>query len=226
MYFYKDGYAVRAIHPRPKRRGFSRKSGKKCHYFLTGASIAIGLTWGSFALLFFPADPDIQILLVCVLLGLMAGAIATNTVHPPSLHGYSLGIMLPLFLAHLYYGQQNHAMYFSNENNHHILSLMLCIMVLLLSMIGRQVARKYEHSLQSLFIQQDLSHRLSQQNEANQQALQQLHRSNQKLHHYEIQLKQVLSVQHSLIKERDSEIERLRESAIFALSSLATPTSC
>ena len=61
-------------------------------------ALAAGIMWGVAAVVFFPVDIGYQSLLICVMLGLVAGAVTMNSVHPPSLYGYLLGIMIPLIL--------------------------------------------------------------------------------------------------------------------------------
>jgi two-component system, sensor histidine kinase len=56
----------------------------------------IALMWGSIALLFFPSDLAYQALMICLLLGLAASAVTLDSVYPPSLYIFVLGVILPL----------------------------------------------------------------------------------------------------------------------------------
>ncbi len=59
-------------------------------------ALVFGMMWGVGTLFFFPGDLLTQVLLVCVLMGLTAGAATMNSMHPPAFHAYVLGLMLPL----------------------------------------------------------------------------------------------------------------------------------
>jgi hypothetical protein len=56
------------------------------HRHFTFSSVVSGSMWGGAAVLFFPADVAYQSILICVLLGLSAGAVTMNPVHPTSPH--------------------------------------------------------------------------------------------------------------------------------------------
>jgi response regulator RpfG family c-di-GMP phosphodiesterase len=64
------------------------------HFF--SFALVVGMMWGFGTLFFFPHELLTQVLLVCVLLGLAAVATTMNSMHPPSLYAYVLGLMLPL----------------------------------------------------------------------------------------------------------------------------------
>ncbi len=69
-------------------RGWSR------HFF--GFSLVTGMMWGFGTIFFFPNALLDQVLLVCVMLGLVAAATTMNSTHPPSAYTYVPGVMLPL----------------------------------------------------------------------------------------------------------------------------------
>ena len=55
------------------------------------------ITWGSAGVLMFvPGDLAYQALLICVVMGLSAGAATSNPFHPPSMFIYLIGMILPL----------------------------------------------------------------------------------------------------------------------------------
>ena len=64
------------------------------HFF--SFALVIGMMWGFGTLFFFPEELLTQVLLVCVMLGLAAVATIMNSMHPPALYAYVLGLMLPL----------------------------------------------------------------------------------------------------------------------------------
>ncbi len=63
------------------------------------------LMWGLNAILFFPQDLAFQAALICLSLGLVAGAITLDSTFPPSMYIYVLGVSLPLFGSLVYYGE-------------------------------------------------------------------------------------------------------------------------
>ena len=71
---------------------------KDWHTHFTIFSLAAGIMWGIATVVFFPGDIGYQSLLICVMLGLVAGAVTMNSVHLPSLYGYLFGIMIPLIV--------------------------------------------------------------------------------------------------------------------------------
>lgn len=54
------------------------------------------LLWGIIAVWFFPPDLAFQALMICLTLGLVAGAVTLDSVYPPSLYIYVFGVTLPL----------------------------------------------------------------------------------------------------------------------------------
>jgi signal transduction histidine kinase/CheY-like chemotaxis protein len=62
--------------------------------------------WGMIALWFFPPDLAYQALMICLSLGLVAGAVALDSVYPPSLYIYVLGVTLPLLARLVFYGNE------------------------------------------------------------------------------------------------------------------------
>ncbi len=59
-------------------------------------ALVFGMMWGVGTLFFFPGVLLTQVLLVCILMGLTAGAATMNSMHPPAFHAYVLGLMVPL----------------------------------------------------------------------------------------------------------------------------------
>lgn len=66
------------------------------HRFMWLTAMA-GLAWGSIGVLMFVPDQlAYQALLICVVMGLSAGAVTTNPFHPPSMFIYQAGVIVPL----------------------------------------------------------------------------------------------------------------------------------
>ncbi len=117
-------------------------------------SIAIGLAWGSVALLFYPQDMAYQTLLICVVLGLAAGAVTMNAVHPPTLYIFVLLSSLPLFLSLLVV---------SKDVTHWILAGMLMLFLVMVLNAGRELSKTFWTSLVRRFENDSLIRQLTEQ---------------------------------------------------------------
>ena len=100
------------------------------------------ITWGSAGVIMFaPGDLAYQSLMICVVMGMTAGAATSNPFHPPSMFIYLIGIILPL-LGRLAW---------ENDLTHWILFIMLsmfCIYVLISAM---ELIRTFEQSQRRRF---------------------------------------------------------------------------
>jgi signal transduction histidine kinase len=95
------------------------------------------VTWGSAGVLMFvPGDLAYQALLICVLMGMAAGAATSNPFHPPSMFIYIVGMVLPL-MARLAW---------ENDTAHWILFGMLCLFVVFVVKSGLELIRTFEQS--------------------------------------------------------------------------------
>ncbi len=66
------------------------------------------MMWGVSTVYFFPPDLAFQALMICLTLGLVAGAVSLDSVYPPSLYIFVLGVTLPLILRLLLVGDETH----------------------------------------------------------------------------------------------------------------------
>lgn len=74
---------------------------RECRRMRLHFNILTGLTalmWSMTAIYFFPDDLTYQALLICITLGLAAGAITLDSAYPPSIYIYVLGVTLPLIV--------------------------------------------------------------------------------------------------------------------------------
>jgi two-component system, sensor histidine kinase len=95
------------------------------------------ITWGSAGvLLFVPGDLAYQALLICVVMGLTAGAATTNPFHPPSMFIYLTGMILPL-LGRLAW---------ENDSTHWILFAMLSMFCAFILKSAFELIRTFEQS--------------------------------------------------------------------------------
>ncbi len=100
------------------------------------------ITWGSAGMLMFvPGDLAYQALLICVVMGLSAGAATSNPFHPPSMLIYQAGIILPL-LSRLAW---------ANDVTHWILFGMLSLFCVYVLNSALALIRTFEQSQQRRF---------------------------------------------------------------------------
>lgn len=94
---------------------------------------SVGLMWGIAAIWFFPVDLAYQALLLCVILGLSAGAVTMNPVYPPALYVFLGSILLPTICRVAYEG----------DSVHGIIAVMLTLFSVVVMNSGRQLARTF-----------------------------------------------------------------------------------
>jgi len=95
------------------------------------------IVWGSAGVIMFvPNDLAYQALLICVVMGLSAGAATSNPFHPPSMFIYQTGILLPL-MARLEW---------ENDKIHWILFGMLCMFCIYVLKSALELIRTFEQS--------------------------------------------------------------------------------
>lgn len=100
-------------------------------------TILTATMWGLNAILFFPHDLAFQAALICLSLGLVAGAITLDSTFPPSMYIYVLGVSIPLFGCLVYYG----------EITQWILAGMLLLYLFGTLSAGRDLSKTYWKSL-------------------------------------------------------------------------------
>jgi two-component system, sensor histidine kinase len=111
------------------------------------------LCWGSIALLFFPPDLAYQALMICIILGLVAGSVSLNSVYPPALYIYALGVTLPMLFRLIVSGDQPHL----------ILALMLLLFLIGSISAGRELNKTFWKSLWQRYENDQLIEQLTDQ---------------------------------------------------------------
>ncbi len=97
----------------------------------------VGAMWGIGAVVFFPGELVYQALIICVILGLAAGAVTMNPVYPPALLIYLAAVMLPTIFR----------VACENDSLHWILAAMLTLFSFVVIGSGRQLGRTFYISL-------------------------------------------------------------------------------
>lgn len=100
-------------------------------------ALVIGAMWGLAAVCFFPADLAYQAFIICVILGLSAGAVTMNPVYPPALYLYLSSLLLPTILRVALVG----------DPLHWIIALMLTLFSVVVVNSGRELSRTFFTSL-------------------------------------------------------------------------------
>jgi signal transduction histidine kinase/CheY-like chemotaxis protein len=114
---------------------------------------AVGAMWGIAALCFFPADLAYQALIICVILGLSAGAVTMNPIHPPALYLFLLSMLLPIIARVAY----------EDDSIHWILAAMLTLFTLVVLNSGRQLGGIFVASLSQRYANQALVEQLTKE---------------------------------------------------------------
>jgi signal transduction histidine kinase len=123
----------------------------------------VGTIWGAAGVLMFvPGDLAYQTLLICVLLGVAAGAVTLNPVFPPSLYIFLALLILPVAFLNFAAG----------DRPHFILGVLLFIYLVFVLNAGRGLSRTFEQSLRSEWENARLVGQLVQQKERAEQAQQ------------------------------------------------------
>ena len=171
------------------------------HTHFTVFALGAGLLWAVGAGAYFPIDINEQSILICVMLGLVAGAVTMNPVHPTSLYGFALGIMIPLIVQIM----------FVHEMHHWLLGLMLLLFTMAVLYAGHGLNKTFMLSLQQRFENADLLQKLSLQKSETELARYQLEQANIELYKTLHELQSVnASLEHRVIEETEQNIQKER----------------
>jgi response regulator RpfG family c-di-GMP phosphodiesterase len=181
------------------------------HLHFTFFALAAGMMWGTAEMLSFPSDIGYQGLMICIMLGLVAGAVTMNPIHPPSLYAYLFGIMFPLI------GR----VAVENDFVHSILSLMLVIFLMVVMFAGRGLNKTFMLSLSQRFENFELLQQLTARKAEVEEARKELELTNSVLLDNESKLEQMVEERTAELLNRTQEIELIKDTTIVALSSLA-----
>ncbi len=181
------------------------------HLRFTFFALAAGLLWGMAAVLFFPDDVGYQGLVISIMLGLVAGAVTMNPIHPPSLYTYVLGIMLPLIARVMHV----------DDFAHYVLSLMLVLFLILILIAGRGLNRTFILSLRQRFENFELLQQVTEQKAEIEEAKKELETANNVLRDHESMLEHLVQERTSQLLQRTQEIELIKDTTVVALASLA-----
>lgn len=100
-------------------------------------TVLTSLMWGMNSLWFFPPDLAFQAVMICISLGLIAGAITLDSAYPPSMYIYVFGVSMPLLFSLLFFGDETHL----------ILAAMLTLYLLGTLSAGHELSKTFWKSL-------------------------------------------------------------------------------
>jgi two-component system, sensor histidine kinase len=109
--------------------------------------------WALISICFFPPELASQALLICLVLGLVAGAVTFDSVYPPSLYIYVIGVSTPLLIRLLLVA----------DDTHFILSAMLLFFIIGSVSAGRELGRTFWKSLWQRYENDQLIVQLTEQ---------------------------------------------------------------
>lgn len=129
----------------------------------------VGMAWGSAGILMFVVDDlAYQAILICVILGLAAGAVTINPVFPPALYIYVSFLILPILLGNVMIG----------DHTHFILAAMLAVYLAFVLNAGRGLGQTFELSLRRTFENEQLVGQLTEEKRRAELAQQQAEQAN------------------------------------------------
>lgn len=100
-------------------------------------TVLTSLMWGMNSLWFFPQDLAFQAAMICLALGLVAGAITLDSAYPPSMYIYVFGVSLPLLVCLVFFGGETQW----------ILAAMLVLYLVGTLSAGRELSKTFWKSL-------------------------------------------------------------------------------
>ena len=181
------------------------------HSHFTSFAFAAGIMWGTAALAFFPADIGYQSLMICIMLGLVAGAVTMNPIHPPSLYVYLFAVMFPLVMRVIA----------EADNMHRILAMMLLGFLSLALVAGRELNKTFMLSLKQRFENFELLQQVMARKTEVEEAKKGLELAYNVLRENEWKLEVMVEERTAELLQRTQEIELIKDTTIVALSSLA-----
>lgn len=179
------------------------------HFMLL--SLGIGLLWGAAFMYFYPADLEQQILLICLMLGLAAGAVAMMSVHAPSMITYLAGVMVPLTFRVMA----------EPGESHRVLAYMLLLFVVVIIAAGRDLQRMIYVSVSQRFENLALVEQLTEQKRLVEKARQELEAANVLLRDEGKLLERLVQQRTAELIAKSNEVVAIQDVMIMAMCSLS-----
>jgi response regulator RpfG family c-di-GMP phosphodiesterase len=154
MYLLHSAEMVTWLNDREETRTITECGSWSRHFF--SFALVIGMMWGFGTLFFFPHELLMQVLLVCMMLGLAAVTATMNAMHPPSFFAYLLSLMLPLIFRVMV----------EQDETHFALGTMLLLFLVVMLSSGHLLNKFILLSLRQRFENESLALQLASMNDA------------------------------------------------------------
>lgn len=177
----------------------------------TSLSLVIGLLWGAAFMFFFPSAISLQVLLVCLMLALAAGAVTMISIHTPSVYAYLFGIMLPLTFRVMA----------ENDETHWAIASMLLLFIVVIVAAGRELQKMIYLSLNQRFENLSLVTQLTQKKALLEQAKQEVETTNGLLRSESKLLEKLVWERTSELLAKAIEVTSIQDVMIMAMCSLS-----
>ena len=177
----------------------------------TSLGLAIGLLWGSAFIYFFPAALEQQILLICLMLALAAGAVTMISIHTPSMYAYLVGVMFPLIFR----------VVVENDDAHWAITYMLLLFMVVIVAAGRELQKMIQLSLKQRFENLELVQQLTQKKSQLEQANQRVEASNELLRNEGKLLEKLVQERTMELLAKTREVIDIQDVMIMAMCSLS-----
>jgi len=177
----------------------------------TMLALVVGSLWGSAFMYFFPAGLDQQILLVCLMLALAAGAVTMISVHTPSVYAYLIGVMFPLTFRVMA----------ENDDTHWAITYMLLLFLVVIVASGRELQKMIYISLNQRFENLALVEQLTRQKALLEQANQEVETANGLLRNEGMLLEKLVRERTAELITKSNEVVAIQDVMILAMCSLS-----
>jgi response regulator RpfG family c-di-GMP phosphodiesterase len=174
-------------------------------------ALGVGLLWGSAFMYFFPEEIDQQILLICLMLALAAGAVTMISVHTPSVYAYLFGVMFPLTFRVMAVG----------DDAHWAISYMLMLFLVVIVAAGRELQKMIYVSLSQSFENISLVEQLTEQKALVEQAKQEVEATNELLRDEGKLLERFVEERTNELIAKSIEVVAIQDVMILAMCSLS-----
>jgi len=174
-------------------------------------TLGVGLLWGSAFMYFFPANIDQQVLLICLMLALAAGAVTMISVHTPSVYAYLVGVMFPLTFR----------VAAINDDAHQAITYMLLLFLVVIVAAGRELQKMIFISLSQRFENLALVEQLTEQKTFVEQAKQEVEATNELLRDEGKLLERFVEERTNELIVKSIEVVAIQDVMILAMCSLS-----
>jgi response regulator RpfG family c-di-GMP phosphodiesterase len=174
-------------------------------------SLGVGLLWGSAFMYFYPEGLEQQILLICLMLALAAGAVTMISVHAPSMIVYLAGVMVPLTFR----------VVSVDDAPHNVLTYMLLLFTVVIVASGRELQRMIFVTVSQRFENLAMAEQLMSQKRLVEEAKRELESANALLRDEGKLLERLVQERTAELVAKTKEVVAIQDVMIMAMCSLS-----